>query len=152
MIWKTPFKKRFKRISDIFAELEKDVIAARLKDGRVNKARKGFRGSGAIPFGYRKDGNSLSVDPIEAKWVHNIFRYAAKGYRVSRIIKILHKNNVRTRRGNSFSIQTLQYLLRNPLYYGENCFGDISNTSMHEALISKRLFNKVKNIKKHAGS
>lgn len=41
-----PLQKAFKRIADIFAELEKDVIAARLKDGRINNVKKGERGSG----------------------------------------------------------------------------------------------------------
>jgi site-specific DNA recombinase len=137
-----PLQKAFKRIADVFAELEKDVIAARLKDGRENKAKNGERGSGPIAFGYRKVSGKLEVDPDEAQWIDKIFRLAVKGERYSKIVEKLKKGGVTTRRGKQFQIESVKYILKNKLYYGESNFGKISSKGNHQAIVSKRLFLK----------
>ena len=76
-----PLQKAFKRIADIFSELEKDVIATRLKEGRMNNAKNGKRGSGPLPFGYVKIGDKLEIDPEEAQNITRIFRWVVKGYK-----------------------------------------------------------------------
>ena len=53
-----PLQKAFKRIADIFAELEKDVIAMRLKEGRIQKAKGGGFASGPCPIGFNNEGAS----------------------------------------------------------------------------------------------
>lgn len=138
-----PLQKAFKRIADIFAELEKDVIAMRLKEGRINNAKKGERGSGPIPFGYRKIGDKLELDSQEGPWVLKIFRWAAKGLSYSKIAENLNKNGLLTRRGKPFQIESVKYILRNSVYYGEATFGDIKSRGEHKPIISKRLFVRV---------
>lgn len=142
-----PLQKAFKRIADIFAELEKDVIAARLKEGRINRAKNGQRGSGPIPFGYSKKDGILELEQKEADWVEKAFRWAAKGKSYTKIIKTLNKRGAVTRRGHSFQIESLKYLLRNKLYYGETQFGAINVKGVHQPIISKRLFRRVQKVK-----
>ena len=142
-----PLQKAFKRIADVFAELEKDVIAMRLKEGRINNAKNGERGSGAVPFGYMKPGDKLEIKPSEALWVEKIFRLAARGHSFSKIAGLLNKNGMVTKRGKPFQIESVRYLLRNRLYYGETNFGDIKSRGMHQSIISQRLFTKVQKIK-----
>jgi len=141
-----PLQKAFKRIADVFAELEKDVIATRLKDGRVNNARNGERGSGAIPFGYKKVNELLEVEPIESIWVDKVFRLAAKGRSYSKIAGTLNKNGLKTKRGNPFQIETIKYMLHNKMYCGETSFGDVSSKGNHKSIISRRLFMRVQRI------
>lgn len=138
-----PLEKAFRRIAYVFAELEKDVIAARLKDGRINKAKNGERASGPVAFGYRKEVDSLVLDESEAKWVGKIFRWRARGDSYSNIIRRLNQFGVVSKRGKSFSIDSLKYLLSNSLYYGNSSFGDLEVKGVHSAIISKRLFIKV---------
>ncbi len=138
-----PLQKAFKRIADIFAELEKDVIASRLKEGRINNAKNGERGSGPIPFGYRKLDDVLIPDENESNWVDKIFRWRSKGFSYTRIIKSLNRHGVVSKRGKQFSIDSLKYLLGNSLYCGESSFGDISVKGVHQPLISRRLFLRV---------
>lgn len=135
-----PLQKAFKRIADVFAELEKDVIAVRLKDGRRNKAQNGGRGSGAIPFGYRKEGESMEIETAEATWVEKIFRLAAQGQSYSYIARKLNSNGITTKRGKPFQIESVKYILKNRMYYGESVFGDIKTKGLHKPIISKRLF------------
>ncbi len=141
-----PLQKAFKRIADIFAELEKDMITMRLKEGRINNAKNGVRGSGAIAFGYKKTGDKLEINPEEAKWVEKIFRWASKGRSYSKIAELLNRNGIVTRRGGLFQIESVKYILRNHMYYGETRFGDIAGKGCHESIVSKRLFQRVQRL------
>ncbi len=145
-----PLQKAFKRIADVFAELEKDVIAMRLKEGRINNAKNGERGSGAVPFGYMKPGDTLEINPEETPWVNKIFRLAAKGCSFSRIAGLLNKNGIVTKRGKPFQIESIKYILKNKLYYGEANFGDIQSKGVHAPIISKRLFLKIQKVRHFA--
>ena len=89
-----PLQKAFKRIADIFAELEKDVIAARLKEGRINRAKNGQRGSGPIPFGYLKNDGRLELDQVEARWVEKVFRWAVKGQSYTKIVRAFFSDRI----------------------------------------------------------
>ena len=138
-----PLEKAFRRIAYVFAELEKDVITARLKDGRLNKAKKGGHAVGPFALGYTKVDGKLEIVPEEAKWVEKIFRWRAKGYSYTKIINSLNKFGVATKRGKSFSIDSIKYLLGNSLYHGANSFGDVHVKGTHQKIVSKRLFLKV---------
>lgn len=137
-----PLQKAFKRIADVFAELEKDVIAMRLREGRLNNAKNGERSCGPVPFGYSKIGNKLEVNSIEAEWVDKIFRRVTRGWSYAKIISMLNKNNIKTKRGNAFSTDALKYILSNKMYCGETSFGEVASKGKHQAIISKRLFAK----------
>lgn len=137
-----PLQKAFKRIADVFAELEKDVIATRLKEGRINNAKNGKRGCGPIPFGYQKVGDNLEVNPDEAPHVIKIFRWFVKGHRYSEIAEILNKRNICTKRGRLFQIQSIKSILSNGTYCGQMTFGTITSIGVHQKLISKRLYAK----------
>lgn len=141
-----PLQKAFKRIADVFAELEKDVIAMRLKEGRINNAKNGERGSGAVPFGYKKVEDRLEVDANEAPWVEKIFRLILKGWGYSKIANLLNKNNIITKRGKPFQIESVKYILKNKLYYGETNFGDIQGKGKHQPIVSKRLYVRVQKV------
>jgi len=137
-----PMGKALSRIISVFAELERDVISQRLKDGRVNCARNDERGSGPVAFGYKKIGDKLEIETSEAQWVQKIFRWKVKGIICSEIIRKLNKARVMTKRGKPFSIPSLQYVLENKFYFGESNFGDVTQRGIHEPIVSKRLFVK----------
>ena len=139
-----PLQKAFKRIADVFAELEKDVIATRLKDGRINNVKNGERGSGAVAFGYVKTEDGLMVNREEAEWVKKIFRWNSQRRSYAFIVGRLNRAGLKTRRGNPFQTESIKYILQNKMYHGEMNFGKIRNIKgEHEAIISKRLFLKV---------
>jgi len=139
-----PLQKAFKRIADVFAELERDTIARRMKDGRINSAKNGKRGSGPIPFGYMKVGNELKQNPGEAECVRKIFHWFLKGHRYSEIVEILKRRGITTKRGRPFQIQSIKAILSNGTYCGDMTFGDISSKGVHESIVSRRAFLKSK--------
>lgn len=140
-----PLEKAFRRIAYVFAELEKDMITARMHDGRINKAKSGRRACGPAAFGYKKESDSLVLDESEAKWVGKIFRWRARGDSYTVIIRRLTRFGVVSKRGKSFSIASLRYALDNSLYYGASSFGDVHVKGIHQPIVSKRLFLKVQN-------
>jgi len=89
-----PMGKALSRIISVFAELDRDQISLRLKEGRVNCARNGKRGSGPVAFGYKKVGSNLEIEPNEAQWVKKIFRWRIKGVSYSEIARKLGKAKV----------------------------------------------------------
>jgi len=138
-----PLQLAFKRLIDVFAEMEKMLIVSRLRDGRVEKAENGYKAVGAIAIGYKKGKDGLIVNPEEAEWIKKIFRQAAKGKTYTDIAAMLNKNGIVTRRNKAFSIETVKYILRNSLYHGESTYGSIKGRGEHEPIISKRLFMRV---------
>lgn len=132
--------KVIRRMLALFSEYEKDLIASRLVEGRRNNAKNGERGSGPIPFGYTKVGDKLVIKQDEAQWVVKIFRWVAKGYSYTKIIDILSKRGVTTRRGNKFSISSLRYILSSEIYFGAINFDGVRSKGVHQAITSKRLF------------
>ena len=138
-----PIGKALRRIIGVFAELERDVITCRLKDGRENRAKNGKRGSGPIPFGYSKVGDSLEINQNEGMWVQKIFRWFIKGRSYTEIIRRLDRSGVRSKRGKQFSIEALKYILANAVYCGESVFGNVRVIGKHKAIVSGRLFFKV---------
>lgn len=137
-----PLQRAFRRLIDIFAELERSIITSRLRAGRDNNARNGLRGSGPISFGYVKVGDKLEIEQTEAEYVRKIFRWFVRGHRYTEIVSILNKKGIKTKRGKSFQIQSVKSILRNGLYCGEMTYGSISTKGAHESIISKRLFIK----------
>jgi len=140
-----PMGKAFKRIIHVFAELERDIIFTRMRDGRENRAKKGHRACGPIPFGYLKKGRQLVLCEDESFWVEKIFKWKVKGYTYSKIVNRLNAKGILTKRKKEFNVEAIRYITKNALYYGENNFGKVKTAGKHEAIISKRLFNKTQN-------
>lgn len=140
-----PIQRAFRHLTYVFADLERSIIMTRLKDGRVNNAKNGKRGSGPTPFAYQKVGDNLEIKPDEAQWVVKAFRWRAKGFSYSKILNQFEKSGVVNRRGKPFSIEALKYVLGNRTYFGETNFGDVRSAGTHKKIISKRLFMRVQN-------
>lgn len=138
-----PLQAAFRNIIHVFSQLEKELIVFRLREGRIETAENGKKACGALPFGYSKIGGILEINPKESEFVEKIFRWAAKGLSYSRIAEKLNKSGLLTRRGKFFQIESVKYILRNPVYYGEATFGEIKSKGEHKPIISKRLFVRV---------
>ena len=139
-----PITNALKNFLFVFADMERAIIISRLRSGRDNNAKNGIRGSGPIPFGYKKIADVLVVDETEAPQVEKIFRWRARGFKYTKIANELSKRGVMTKRKKRFNIESVKYILGNPIYYGESNFGDIKSKGIHKPIISKRLFVKAK--------
>lgn len=72
----TPLGKAMLGILAVFAQLERETIIERTKEGHHKRARKGLWGGGPQPFGYRwnKEEERLEIEPQEAQIVAGIYR------------------------------------------------------------------------------
>lgn len=142
-----PLQKAFKRIADIFAELERDIIAVRLQEGRINAAKNGTH-LGAVPYGLIKVGDKLELNSGEAPYVRQIFRWFLKGHRYQKIADILNSRGITTKQKKKFQIQTIRNILSNDTYTGVTSYGPITVKGAHPAIIGRRTFlNAQKKIK-----
>ncbi len=116
-------------ISSVFAQLERETIAERIKDNMYELAKTGRWLGGTPPFGfssepeYYLDNNSkkkrmiklLPVDD-ELSLVKLFFEQYLSLGSLGKLQKYLMENNIKTRRNSNWDIKALQLLLRNPVY------------------------------------
>jgi site-specific DNA recombinase len=127
---------RFKALMD---RREWEVIAARNKRGKDEKAKRGLNVNGRPAYGYKVEGEGRNKGlrvpvPAEAEVVRQIFEWAVAGLSIRKIIRRLHEQAVPapTQSGRIsgttprrfkdglqvWSATTIKRMLRNPIYLG----------------------------------
>lgn len=124
---------------------ERMSISLKLARGRAVKANKGDKPAGLCPFGYRytADRKHIEPDPDEAKVVKLLFTEGQKGKSLWQIANFLNEQNIKTRRGCTWSAGSVQVVLRNNFYIGILSHQGREIKGNHEPLISKVQFGKV---------
>lgn len=129
------------------------TVAERLLRGREAGARAGKHQSGPAPYGYVRDyseraehGVRLAIEPDEAEVVRLIFREYLRRKSMKKLIEYLTKMGHRTRRGKQWSRAGVSWVLKNETYLGRVHFGRIRARGLHQAIISRIVFNKVQKL------
>ena len=116
-------------------------------------ARRGIQ-NGSAPFGYYKDPDErkILVQEDEARLVKTAYElYASGNYTDQTIADFMNKCDVKTRRGNKWSKDTVTDFLQNEFYYGKVAYRDELWPGRQEAIITKELFDSVKEVRaRHA--
>ncbi len=124
----TPVGRLVRNVLGSIAEFERELIAGRMRHGRLAKARAGHVWKAQCPYGYRylpkeagiRAHGVLLIDEEEASAVRLIFDLAAGGMAQSAIAAELGRRGVRPRRGGAAWKQgTISDLLRNRTYMGD---------------------------------
>ncbi len=128
-----PMGKAMMYIASVFAQLERETIAERVRDNMRMLARTGRWLGGTTPTGFGSekvtelliDGKfhtacKLKQEPGEIAVVQTIFEQYAKLESVSGVSKYLITNGIRSRTGKMFSLIGIKEILQNPVY----CFAD----------------------------
>lgn len=102
------------------AQWERENLAERVKMGMMQKAKEGKWTVSIPPFGYDKAGkDDLVINEKEAEIVKEAFDlYVTGKYGTAKIAKILNSRKHFTKSGSAWSMQTLSYVLKNPIYIG----------------------------------
>jgi len=135
-----------RQVVSVFAELEKNRITDRLKSGRLNKVEsKGIKASGSCPIGYKYDENKQVVlVEEEAALVKRIFDMYLSGMSLRKIVNTLNSEGYRTKRGNEYSRQAVQRILKNDFYIGVLRYSKIvKKKANHPVIVSNVVFGKV---------
>ena len=135
---KTPMGRAMMYIASVFAQLEREVIAERIRDNMLELAKTGRWLGGDPPAGfsseryefvdvYEKGENGilenkkrkackLITNDEEKNTVMLIFQKYLELKSLSQLELYLLRNGIKTRKGNDFCITTLRAILTNPVY------------------------------------
>ncbi|GKX27823.1 serine recombinase [Vallitalea longa] len=122
----TPMGRAMMYIASVFAQLERETIAERIKDNMYKLAETGRWLGGITPLGYKSTkiidkstGKYISVlidDPYESKTVKLIFDKYLECRSLSRLQIYTLELNLKTRNDKDFSLSSLKKILSNPVY------------------------------------
>ena len=149
-------------IFEIVDEHYSRVVSRDTKRSMMKNARDGFYNGGHIPFGYgvMPDGKRkrLTPDPDEARTVRDMFAMYLQGSGAKELSMRLNEDG-RLKRGSRWNKNTVNFILKNPVYAGYVVFnrrdhraGHIRpesqwvKTKSHEAIIAEEDFMKVQDV------
>lgn len=125
----TPMGSAMLMISSVFAQLERDTIAERIRDNMYELAKTGRWLGGNTPLGYKSqkvenlslDGKrrslyKLEIIPEEAETIKLIWDKMAELKGLAKVESYLLQQGIKTRNGNNFTRFSLISILKNPVY------------------------------------
>lgn len=119
----TPIGKAMMYVTVVFAQMERETIAARVTDNMIGLAKKGYWTGGNPPYGYIRekivvDGRhhvTIIPDPEGVAYVTNIFDTFLYGnFSLNGLETHFRKNGIRTLKGAFFSSTQLHKILTMP--------------------------------------
>jgi site-specific DNA recombinase len=139
----TPFGKAMIGILSVFAQLERETIAERMRMGHIKRAENGYRTSGGDydPAGYARVNGNLEIKKDEAqhiKLAYDLYEQYLSITKVQNRLKELGYKVWRFRRYHD--------ILHNRLYCGYVSFAGEYYVGKHEPIISEDQFERVQEL------
>ena len=121
----TPIGRAMMYVTVVFAQMERETIAARVTDNMIGLAKKGYWVGGKPPIGYvrkritvnGKQHCTIEQDPDTAeyvKWIYSTF--LDNNYSLQSMETAFKNQGIRTRSGGFFSTTQLHQILTSPFY------------------------------------
>lgn len=113
--------------------------------GLLEKARQGEYPQQA-PTGYinNKETKRIEVDKKRASFIRKLFEcYASGGYSLEKAKQLIREDGLTSRTGRPLSKSQVDWMLKNPIYYGDFRWGGMLYKGIHEPIITKELFDRV---------
>ena len=131
-------------IQGLFAEYEREVIADRMRRGKLYCVRQGKLMHTRPPYGYRyvpigqPNGGHWEVDPIEKEVVRHIYTaYAEQNLSIGKIVEALNGNIANMPpRSPHWGYSTVHFLLKQPAYIGQTYYN--RTRTCHETIGSAK--------------
>lgn len=129
----TPMGRAMMYISSVFAQLERETIAERVRDNMYELARTGRWLGGKTPHGFvskqisyfdenmrERNMYQLSVDENEMETIKLVFDKYLELRSLSKLYKYVYSNGIKGPRGGNFDPSSLSIILRSPAYVKAN--------------------------------
>lgn len=117
----------------VFAEMEVSMTKQRVTTVMLSRARRGKYNGGRASFGYSWDGKNLYINEKEAPVVREIFRlFLDEDYTTYGIAKHLFEHDIFTRSGRRFTQNSVEIILKNPIYKGTYVYNRRKNEEKRE--------------------
>lgn len=102
------------------AEYYSKNLSREVKKGMYRNVDKGKYNGGFLPYGYENDKEThmVVINEFEASVVRDIYKMYLDNYGYVTIAKQLNKQGLKTKRGNAWTADTVNKLLRNEKYKG----------------------------------
>ena len=140
----TPIGRAMEGVLSVFAEFDNNVRAQRSKSGMEERVKSGVWVWSA-PYGYRRliKGGNLIIDEAVAPYIKMAFEEWSKGaYSYRKLSEYLNERGFRSKSGKKIYQQTIEKIIRNPIYYGQiRAFG-LDVKGGFEPIVSEELFYK----------
>lgn len=125
----TPMGRAMMMITAVFAQLERETIAERVRDNMIDRAKMGKWNGGPVPMGYKakqyavqkndhiKKMTKLLIAESEAKTIKALYdMYLTPEGSIRKCCFWMNENGYRTKRGAEWSQSQIARILQNPLY------------------------------------
>jgi DNA invertase Pin-like site-specific DNA recombinase len=132
----------FIKMLGTFAELERDFIVSRTTNGRLSKAKKGDYAGGQVAYGYEVVEGKVRIIPEQATIVKRIFEEFINGRSYAKIARDLNSEQIPTKSGKQWQIQTIIQTLQTETYTGKNSYNNIKQKNIFPKIISTQTWNK----------
>lgn len=106
-----PMRTAMRQMIGVFAELERSMIAKRMRDGRRMKAEKGGYAHGAPAFGYRAEKRCLVPDTSEQATLERIRTLYTSGSSLREISATLTQEGYRPKRSERWHPESLRRII-----------------------------------------
>lgn len=116
-------------IAAVFAQLERETIAERIRDNLILLARTGRWLGGVTPLGYigekteivdseskKRSAYKLKQVPAEVKTIKQIFEKFLEFQSMTKVATWLIQHDIKTREGCEFRLRAVKDILKNPVY------------------------------------
>lgn len=139
---RTPMGRAMMYIASVFAQLEREVIAERVRDNLLELAKTGVWLGGDAPLGFlsekykkvdicenneenllttkSKTASKLIINFDELETLKLIYTKIQEFKSLSKLETYLMNNNIKTRKGKYYSVFALKWILTNPVYAQNN--------------------------------
>jgi DNA invertase Pin-like site-specific DNA recombinase len=107
-----PMRTALRKIRGVIAELERSMIAKRMRDGRHLKRERGGYVGGNVALGYRVEAHELVVDTEERATVGRIRELRTSGASLREIAARLTEEGCRTKRGGDWHPATVGLIVK----------------------------------------
>lgn len=105
------------------AQDESTSISKNIKLGIRHRAESGVYHHSFAPYGYRKVGKDLVIDPEQSQVVKRIFKRYNDGLSVEKIVNQLNADGIIPQRGKQWYGSTVRGMLKNPTFTGTLALG-----------------------------
>lgn len=146
----TPFGKAMIGILSVFAQLERETIRERMRNGLVKRAQEGYRAAGGDydPAGYsRRDDGEIVLKPDEAEHIKKAYDLYEELHSITKVQKRLKEMGI-----NVWRFRRYRDILSNKLYIGYVSFAGEYYKGRHEPIIDTDQFDRVQALlERHKG-
>lgn len=142
----TAMGKAMLRVALVFAQLEREQTAERIKDVFAYRAEQGLYNGGVRPFGYDSMSSELVPHKQERKVVEFIYDSFLELKSTTLIALKCSEMGFRDRDNKPMDKRKIHKLLIRPIYKGYVKWNDVLFKGIHQALISESKWDKVQAI------